>query len=125
MKRCLFILAFIFVGCAVFAQAKQSMIKDCAITKDFGFMSKTFELWGTVRIVTDPKEHSDFDVRLVKSPGLAAMYIKITEKPSKCGEWRFVKNAEDADFSIRFITDKDEWVNFTICFVNSEPGSRY
>ncbi|MDR0726403.1 MAG: hypothetical protein LBF59_10420 [Prevotellaceae bacterium] len=125
MRKLLFILAFIVACNAAFAQTEHPLIKDCSITKNFGFMSETFFLWGTVRIITDPKEHVDFHVKIVPSPALADMYIKPVKSGTfECGEWRFVsaENAPPFTFTVRFVKEMEE---FTICFVDSDPGSRY
>jgi hypothetical protein len=98
------------------------LIKDCKITKDFGFMKQTWSLYGNVKVVT---EHADFDVKIVPTPGLAAMYVKkMSSTPTQCGEWRFVDSIEKASFTVRFVPES-EWEHFTICFVKDNPGSRY
>ncbi|MDR3287082.1 MAG: hypothetical protein LBT27_06540 [Prevotellaceae bacterium] len=126
MKRLSFILLFTFVCVACIAQSEHPLIKDCAITKNFGMSSETFFLWGHVRVVTDPKEYADFNVKIVSSPALADVYVKrVTSAPFECGEWHFVTSKKDAPpftVTIRFVT---EWEEFTICFVDSNPGSRY
>ncbi|MDR1896550.1 MAG: hypothetical protein LBR10_07160 [Prevotellaceae bacterium] len=118
-----FLLVFAPVGSGVCDQ--HPLIKDCAITKEYGFMSETFRLYGDVKIVTDPKEHADFRVKLVESPGLAAVYVKkVAFRPTQCGEWRFTDSAEAAHFTVRFVPE-GEWEHFTIRFVDSDPGSPY
>ena len=113
----------------MFTAPDHPLIKDCSITKNYGTVSKTFFLWGTVRIITDPREYADFDVKIVPTPGLAAMYVqKVTAPPYYCGRWRFVNSQQEKDekekatFTVRFV---DEMEDFTVCFVESEPGSRY
>jgi hypothetical protein len=123
MKRPLFILLFLCAAGAAAAQAQHPWIKDCAITKEYGFMSETFRLAGNVKLITDPKEHADFNVKVVGSPGGAAMYVKkVTACPCVCGEWRFVEAIKDAYFTVRFVK---EWEDFTMVFVTEYPGSRY
>jgi hypothetical protein len=96
-------------------------IKDCRITKRFGMASMTYGLWGKVKIVTDPKEHSDFDVKLC--PNLASLYVKkVKSDAHQCGEWQFVDDVKEADFSVRFVSEGE---TFTICFVKDMPGTIY
>jgi hypothetical protein len=123
MKKLVCIVLLIFAASAATAQGQHPLISDCSITKDFGMMSETFRLYGNVKVVTDPKEYADFRVKVVKAPGLAAVYVKkVTEKPLDCGEWRFVESTEKATFTVRFVTEME---HFTIRFVDSNPGSRY
>ena len=97
------------------------LIKDCRIVKEYGFASKVFDLYGDVRIVTDPDEWADFDVKI--NEVTAALYVKKVEtRPRKCGEWRFVDSSKHADFTISIVAESED---FTVCFVDSDPGSAY
>jgi hypothetical protein len=123
MRKLFFILSFILACNAAFAQ-RVSPIKDCSYTKDFGMSSTTYSLWGTIRIVTDPKEHADFNVKILPQAEAADIRVKIVNNPSGCGEWKLVFSKDTAfiNFTIRFVK-KDE--HFTIKFVDAIPGSSY
>lgn len=102
-------------------QPKHPLIKDCKIVKEYGFVSKTFSLYGDVKIITDPKKWADFDVKI--NTGQAALYVKaVKSEPRRCGEWRFVDSEKDADFTVSFVKESED---FTICFVDSDPGTSY
>jgi hypothetical protein len=94
-------------------QATHPLIKDCKIVKEYGFVSETFKLYGDVKIITDPKKFATFDVKVNREA--ASLYVRLVEKsPVECGQWRFVDNEKDADFTI-FIVEESE--DFSICFV--------
>jgi hypothetical protein len=112
----LFFIAFLM---AVTCLNAQNPIQDCEITKNFGMMSQTFTLHGGVRVVTDPKEYVDFEVKVVKENEPADLRVKIVKgNTSECGEWRWVNSNES--FSIRFV---DKWPSFTIRYVKSNEWS--
>jgi hypothetical protein len=124
MKKVLLLLLCLCVLPAA-AQPKHPLIKNCTITKSFGMMRQTWNLWGNVKVVTDPEEYADFDVKAVSKPDLADLYVvrKNTKREAiDCGEWHFVTDGEDANFTIRFVT---EWEEFSIRFVDSMPGTVY
>jgi hypothetical protein len=102
-------------------QATHPLIKDCKIVKEYGLMSRTISLYGDVKVITDPKRLATFDVKIKKR--IATLDVKIVETlPRRCGEWRFVDNEKDADFTVSFV---DELEDFTICFVDDNPGTSY
>jgi hypothetical protein len=125
MKR-LFITFIVFILSAISVAnsaptADHPLIKDCKIEKKYGFVSKTFSLYGDVKIITDPKKFATFDVKIKK--GMAALYVQIVKTtPKKCGQWRWVDDEKDADFTVEFV---DESEDFTICFVDDDPGTSY
>jgi hypothetical protein len=88
--------------------------------------SVTYSLWGTIRVVTDPKEDADFRVKVITSPTDAAdLYVKVVKTgPFTCGVWRFVfdKTADNINFSVRFVSEDE---HFTIKFDDATPGSSY
>jgi hypothetical protein len=123
MKRLSVILLFTLCAAIGFAQSNHPLIKDCEITQEHGLASTTKSLWGNIKVVTNPKEYAELNVKIVSTPGLADVYVKtVSTPPDQCGEWRFIKSAKDAWFTVRFV---DAGEDFTICFVKSEPGCRY
>jgi hypothetical protein len=61
----------------------------------------------------------------VSKPNLAAMYVvrkKTKREAIDCGEWHFVTDKEDANFTIRFVTEQE---HFTIRFDDEMPGTVY
>jgi hypothetical protein len=124
MKR-LFITFIVFILSAISVAnsaptADHPLIKDCKIEKKYGFVSETFELWGNVKIITDPKKFATFDVNISKE--YADLYVKLVDNPNSCGQWRWVDDEKDADFTIRIV---DESEDFSICFVDADPGTAY
>jgi hypothetical protein len=112
----LFFIAFLM---AVTCLNAQNPIQDCEITQNFGMMSQTFTMCGSVRVVTDPKEYVDFEVKVVKGNEPADLHVKVVKRtPYECGEWRWVNSNES--FTIRFV---DKWPSFTIKFVGENEIS--
>jgi hypothetical protein len=121
MKKLIIVLITTFI--AFVANAQHHLIKDCVATLDFGFESKIIYLSGKVKVITDPKEYADFNVKVITSSEFADVYVKkVKTRPSECGEWQFVESKKDAEFTVRFV-DKGE--DFDIKFVTSNPGCRY
>jgi hypothetical protein len=122
MKKLIVILFISVFAFNAKAQQEHPYIKDCNITMEYGFMTKTVSLWGNVKVVTNPRD-ADFRVKIEKSCGAAAVYVvKVTDEPSQCGEWRFVDSKKDALFTICFVKESE---HFSICFTSTFPGSRY
>lgn len=75
--------------------------KGCKFTIDEGFVSRTIDLWGNVRVTTDRR---DADILVYVTDGGADLVVTWVEgKAYGCGQWHRV--------------DKGE--HFSICFVNS------
>lgn len=115
MRKYIFIL-FSLVSFNLFAEDWDPCIcsdcpnpaKGCQYTIESGMTSRTFELWGNVRVVSNPLE-ADITVYLVKDGGADLVVSWVDKEPDGCGQWRKVDSNE----------------NFTICFVNSRCDASF
>ena len=74
--------------------------RGCKYTVDEGFVSRTFELWGDVRVTDNPFET---DITVYVSTFACDMVVTWVDTPRGCGQWHRVDKNED----------------FSICFVNN------
>ena len=84
-------------------------VSNCEYTLNEGMVTRIFEVWGDVRVTTNPYD-ADVWVYVVKS-GAADMVVSWVDKPRGCGQWHKVDNGED--FSVYF-TDEERFASFTI-----------
>jgi hypothetical protein len=120
MKYLLLTLAIPFALCTVSAQQTYEPIKDCKITKSYGMMSMTWHLAGDVYLVTDKNESADLYVKVRRGKKeFASLGVTVVKRPAcECGEWRWVKNKEDALFTVKFVDD--DFFDFTIKFIGDD-----
>jgi hypothetical protein len=123
MKRLLLIFAGLFVYAATSAPQSYEPIKDCKITKSYGMISMTWRLSGNVYLVTDKNESADLYAKVRRKKGeYASLYVKEVERvPCRCGEWRWVKDKKDANFTVKFVDDM--FFDFTVKFVGKDELS--
>ena len=84
-------------------------VSNCEYTLNEGMVTRTFEVWGDVRVTTNPYD-ADVWVSVVKS-GAADMVVSWVDKPRGCGQWHKVDKGED--FSVYF-TNEERFASFTI-----------
>ncbi len=119
MKKFLSVLLFMFALCAMNAQ--EVVIDECKVTCDYGFMRETFSAYGNVYVETNPKEPVHLEVRVVSNPAIADFSVyRTTDAPKQCGEWRFVKDRSQADFSIRYVKEREDC---TIVFTSNRKDA--
>lgn len=75
---------------------------DCFFTVDEGLVSRTFSLWGDVRVISDPLK-SDINVYVMEDGIGADLVVTWVDDAGGCGQWHRVDKGED----------------FTVCFVSS------
>lgn len=91
----------------------------CKYTRDYGMETVTFDLWGDVRVVTNPHE-ADILVYLVKDDGAADLVVTWVDDPYGCGQWHKVDKGElfsvcftdsfrDASITIRYGDARKEY----------------
>lgn len=108
VMRKLFSVFILFVSILA-ANAQGVVINECSITCDYGGMQYTFPANGNVYIETNPKEPVELEVRIVTNPAIANFSVfKTPDVPRQCGEWRFVKDRNKADFSIRYVKEHED-----------------
>lgn len=115
MNRCLVIL-FLFVSSLSIAGDRMcgvgpcpNPVANCVYTLDKGMVTETFEVWGDVRVTTNPYD-ADVWVYVVKSSG-ADLVVSWVDDPQGCGQWHKVD--KDENFSVYF-TNEEESASFTI-----------
>lgn len=123
MKKFVFVILQ-FLAISGFAQVPENPnlnLDACAYTWEYGMTSETSNLFGTVRIVTDPKEKADLDLFIAKDGDWGDFEVQfVKEKPKhwSCGVWQIVDKNED--FSIRFV--KSRWdADFSIYILDTPP----
>lgn len=85
-------------------------VSGCVYTLDEGMVTRTFEVWGNVRVTTNPYD-ADVWVYVVKGGGGADLVVSWVDNPHGCGQWHKVDKNED--FSVYF-TDEERFASFTI-----------
>lgn len=113
MRKLLFI--FLFSFCLYALHAQSVVIEECTVTRDYGGMRFTFPAYGDVYVETNPKEPVELEVKVVTNPAIANFSVyKTYDTPKQCGEWRFVKDRNKADFSIRYVKEHEDCtIHFT------------
>lgn len=109
----LFSLSFVFVWadermCAT--GPCPNPVSGCQYTINEGMVTRTFEVWGNVRVTTNPYD-ADVWVYVVKGGGGADLVVSWVDNPHGCGQWHKVDKNED--FSVYF-TDEERFASFTI-----------
>lgn len=115
MKRCIFAL-LVLLALPLSANAQishHSRARDCMFTKNLGTVTRTFSLWGRVRVVKG-NEYADLRVKVITDKRVAddLEVTIVKDEPKRCGEWLFVNNRED--FTIKFV---DKYEDITIRIV--------
>lgn len=85
-------------------------VSNCEYTLNEGMVTRTFEVWGDVRVTTNPYD-ADVWVYVVKGGGGADLVVSWVNDPHGCGQWHKVDKGED--FSVYF-TDEERFASFTI-----------
>ncbi len=127
MKKYIFIFFVFYIATSTPAFSQFDNVKNiehCRVSLDYGWLKEEFELWGNVRIVSNPNEFAHFRVKVVNDPKITTLWVKIVDNPSECGEWKWVQNKKQEKFSIRFV---DEYEHFSIMFIDDKetPGCRF
>ena len=94
-------------------------VSNCEYTLNEGMVSRTFEVWGDVRVTNNPYD-ADVWVYVVKGGGGADLVVSWVDNPHGCGQWHQVEQNED--FSVYF-TDEERFASFTIRF--GDAGKEY
>lgn len=84
--------------------------RGCNYTVDEGLVSRTFELWGNVRVTDNPVEA---DITVYVSTFAYDLVVTWVDKPHGCGQWHRVTQNEN--FSICFVQDHCE-AALVICY---------
>jgi hypothetical protein len=127
MKKMFIPIVFIaFATCTQAQTSEPTEINGCTVTAYHGNETTQFEAYGNVYVLTDKdKERADMRVRVVNSPKYATYKVfRCTDKPNKCGEWRFVTDRREAKFTIRFVYD-DFWQDCTIYYTDDRKNAGY
>ena len=88
--------------------------RGCKYTVDEGFVTRTFELWGDVRVTDNPVEA---DITVYVSTFAYDLVVTWVDKPHGCGQWHRVTKNEN--FSICFVKDRCE-AALVICLGDAE-----
>ena len=91
-------------------------VAGCVYTLNEGMKTRSFEVWGNVRVVSNPYE-ADVWVYVVKGGGGADLVVSWVENPHGCGQWHKVEKNED--FSVYF-TDEERFASFTIRYGDAD-----
>ena len=107
LKKILFSV-FCIALCCAFSASTPDQLRDIAR-----------KLYGKIHVAANHEKY-DYKVRIVD--GGEDLRVKITERPQRHGQWKFVDRAADADFSIRFAKDRESF-DLKVKFVTSGEGS--
>lgn len=123
MKKFVFVILQ-FLAISGFAQVPENPnlnLDACAYTWEYGMMTRTENLFGPVRIVTNPNETADLDIFIAPKGDWSDFDVQfVKEKPKhwSCGVWQIVDTGED--FSIKFVDSR--WkANFSISILDKTP----
>lgn len=123
MKKFVFVILQ-FLAISGFAQVPVNdnlNLDACAYTWEYGMMTRTENLFGPVRIVTNPNETADLDIFIAPKGDWSDFDVQfVKEKPKhwSCGVWQIVDKGED--FSIRFVKSRSN-ADFSISILGQTP----
>ncbi len=109
MKRYIFaLIVLLSLSLSLNAQiAYHSRARDCMFTLHQGTVTRTFSLWGRVKVVKS-NEYADLRVKIItnkkETPDLRVAIVK--DKATRCGEWLFVQKKEN--FTVKFVDDFED-----------------